>query len=328
MSGEGGRPLPPPSPTTSFGQGLRQRLALVRDRGFPGGGGPPDGLMLSIARASVAAIPSLCRAAPAIPAAGFVAFLIAGLVAGTVHSRIDDLVARTYGLDQSAVRAEPGTAALIAFLTLLSILAAAWGQAVIARAAMLAPLGAKAEWRAVLPPDGILPRLLASLLLPQLAMIALAAAAFVLLAVINHILGGASAWCAAPLLVAPALAGIAACLRASLAAPPAALGLPEIAAESWAITRTRLFTMAGTLVIGVGPFGLLMLLWPATLHPTGFSAAQAVFTALIAVPAACVEGGILARLYQRWRAPLRPDMRPSRHPHHRREPRLGSPLET
>jgi len=306
--------LPP-----SRAQAFRERLVLLRD-GRPG---PDAGIMLGVARQAWSGWPHALLTMPVPFLAGFLVMFEACVLAGGARSRGADLLARARGMDLPFYRTEPGTVLLICLMLLASLLAAAWVQAMLMRLAMRGALAQDEDWPAAMWPDRLFLTLLGTIALPQLCAVMPFVAVFLALASLHHVLGPISAWLSLPLLLAPAVVACVACLRASLAGAPAALGLAEPVAESWDITRGRLAPLSGALVIGMGPFVLLALVWPAVLQPVGFGIWQSLWTAAVAIPAFYVQGGITALLYERWRTALRPDMRPSRHRNRRREPLLN-----
>jgi hypothetical protein len=269
---------------------------LTPGAGSDGGGRLQGSAWAALAADSVTAAWRTARATPAPFAAGVTGIMAVALLAGAAGSQV------------FALAAVP--------------LAAAWAQMVSMRATLRADLAQDRDWRGVLRADAAAWTLLGTISLPQLcACMALMAVVFVE-RLVNHAMGGVSASLSLPLLLAPVLAVLAACARYSLAAAPAALGLAEPAAESWTMTRGRLAPLAGVNLIGVGPFVVAALAWPALAPGTAFGLLPLLVTSMLAVAAFGVQGSIAARLYERWRAPLRPDMRPSRHRSRRREPRI------
>jgi hypothetical protein len=205
---------------------------------------------------------------------------------------------------------------------LAALVIGAWAQAITVRTVVTSRLTAQQNWRLALQPDRRLAALIAMLALPLTSIAAPTVCVLAITVQSNHHLGPVSTWFSLPLLLAPAGVSLTAGTRSFLAAAPACLGLDEPLAESWQITRDRVGFTAAAITIALGPFAVLALLWPS-LQPASFGAGQAAVTALLATGAFAAQGGLIAVLYERWRAELRPDMRPSRHRIRRREPQLG-----
>jgi hypothetical protein len=109
-------------------------------------------------------------------------------------------------------------------------------------------------------------------------------------------------------------------VRLSLAPPALALGLPKAAAESWEITRGRVFHVLGVWVVAGAPLaaGAMGLTWWGA---DGYLTCELPL-GLVAV---LLAGAVSSLLYKSYRLPpqLRPDRRPSRNRSRRAEPVLA-----
>jgi hypothetical protein len=200
----------------------------------------------------------------------------------------------------------------------------AWVQTVLARLVLrhltVGDDGGLAAWW----PGWSLRRVAGVVLLTQIMAVGAPALFVVLLRFLVGEIGPVSTWLSVPLLLPLVLLDMAAALRLSLSAAPAALGLSAPLADSWAMTETHTLFMAGAWIIAIGPLLIVLAAVAPELPVAALGGVPAALgLALWWCALAGVQAGLMVGFYRRWQTALRPDMRPSRNRARRLEPVLG-----